>query len=51
MGAKKKQKERGLSDNYHIPKLFPNDLFESFEWSHILALLDVCTNEAIPTQF
>ena len=50
-GSQEEAQKRELSDKYYIPAPFPKDLFEPLEWSHILAMLDVCTNEAISTQF
>ena len=50
-GIQEETRERELSDDYYIPKPFLEDLFEPFEQCHILAMLDVCTNEAISTQF
>ena len=50
-GSQEEAKERNLSDDYYIPKPFLEDQFEPLEWSHILATLDVCTNEHISTPF
>ena len=43
--------ERSLDDPEYFPKPFPEDKFEPFEWTHILATLSICTNEITQTQF
>ena len=50
-GSQKETKERGFNDDYYILEPFLEDLFKPLQWSHILATLDVCTNEVVPTQF
>ena len=34
----------------YTPKPFPKDLFKPLEWTHILAILDVCTNKITQMQ-
>ena len=41
-----KKKEEG-----HIPQPFLEDHFEPLEWTHVLATLDACTNEAAQIKF
>ena len=43
--------ERAIEYPFYMPKPFPEEVLEPFEWGHILATLDVCTNETTPTKF
>ena len=43
--------QQGFNDEVYILEPFPKDKLEPLEWTHILATLDVCTNEGVPTQF
>ena len=38
------EEEKSIKD-YYIPKPFLEDQFDPLKWTHILATLDVCTNE------
>ena len=40
-----------MNDPEFFAKPFPEDRFEPFEWTHILATLSICTNEITQTQF
>ena len=41
---------RAMDNKEYVPEPFPEELFEPLEWTHILATLDVCTNEITQTQ-
>ena len=43
--------ERSLDDLEYCPKPFLEDQFKPLEWTHVLATLDVCTNEATQIKF
>ena len=43
--------ERSLDDPEYFLEPFPEDKFEPFEWTHILATLSICTNKLMQTQF
>ena len=42
--------ERPLNDPEYFPKLFLEEKFEPFEWTHILATFSICTNEITQNQ-
>ncbi|MCO5593057.1 hypothetical protein L7F22_047062 [Adiantum nelumboides] len=43
--------ERSMDNEDYIPEHFLEQIFEPFGWTEILATLDVCVNELIPTKF
>ncbi|MCO5566309.1 hypothetical protein L7F22_019986 [Adiantum nelumboides] len=43
--------DRALGDEAYMPEPFREHMFEPNEWTQILATLDVCVNEVIPTKF
>ena len=45
------EEHRDVQDDGYIPEPFPEDEFEPLEWTHILATLDICTNEIVESQF